>query len=588
MSDNAAALPTRNEATDLVNCKVLLNGTAMSGEYRITSLSVQKSFNKISAAKIVFADGDPAKQDFLISSKEDALTPGSKIEIQMGYHSKAATIFKGIVISHAIRSAKGKNSCLHIEARDSAFKLCIGRNNHCYADQGDSDIIESIAKKAGYAAGDLDIASPMLSHKQMVQYNVSDWDFIVSRAEMNGMLVLTDDNRLTVKKPDTSGEPAAVIAYGVDVILFESGIDGRSQLKEIKTHAWNYSDQKVEDSPDASVDFSESGNLKAADVADAMGIGEENLFHAGNLTDEELKAWGNARLLKSRLAKICGKVTVKGLSTIRPGQVIKLKGFSKRFNGPVFVTGISQQYDKSIWETEITFGLDPEWFYQKSDIIERPAAGLLPGISGLQIGIVMQLESDPDNQDRVKVRLPLVDDHEGIWARVASLDAGDARGSFFRPELKDEVVVGFLQGDPRHAVILGMLNSSAKPAPIKAKDANPEKGFVTRSKMKFIFNDEKKSVCLETPKGKKIAINDDEDSIVLSDQHQNKISLTADGITLESGKDIQLKATSGEIKLEALNISNKADAQFSAEGNATAVIKSSGQTVVKGSIVNIN
>jgi uncharacterized protein involved in type VI secretion and phage assembly len=254
----------------------------------------------------------------------------------------------------------------------------------------------------------------------------------------------------------------------------------------------------------------------------------------------------------------------------------------------VLVTGVVQHFDKSIWETEIQFGLPAQWFYQKEELTARPAGGLLPGVSGLQIGVVLQLENDPDKQDRIKIQLPLVDSQEGIWARVASLDAGNNRGSYFRPEIKDEVVVGFLNDDPRHAVVLGMLNSSAKPAPIGAKDSNPQKGFVTRSQLKFLFDDEKKTVTLETPKGKTIEVDDEGDSIVLSDQHGNKISMTADGITLESGKDLQLKAASGTISLEGLNIDQKADAKFSAQGNAQAALQSSGQTVVKGSIVNIN
>ena len=189
---------------------------------------------------------------------------------------------------------------------------------------------------------------------------------------------------------------------------------------------------------------------------------------------------------------------------------------------------------------------------------------------------------------RVKIQLPLVDTKDGIWARVASLDAGKDRGSFFRPEIQDEVIVGFLNDDPRYPVILGMLNSSAKPAPIQAKDTNHDKGFITRSKMKLTFNDEKKVVLIETPKGKKIEINDDSDSITFSDQHQNKISMTSDGISIESGKNISLKTSAGDITMEAINIEAKANAKFSAQANAQAQLQSSGQTVVKGSIVNIN
>jgi len=122
MNDNSNAPPSRDQATDLVNYKILLNGTAICGEYKVISLNVQRSFNRVAAAKIVLADGDPALQDFPISGKDDACKPGSKLEIQMGYHSQAKTVFSGIIVSHSIRSAKNKHSILIIEARDSGLQ----------------------------------------------------------------------------------------------------------------------------------------------------------------------------------------------------------------------------------------------------------------------------------------------------------------------------------------------------------------------------------------------------------------------------------------------------------------------------------
>jgi Rhs element Vgr protein len=585
---NGTAISTRNEATDLINFQILLNGNAMNGEYKVVSLNAFKSFNKISSAKVTIADGKVEAQDFPISSKEDGLLPGAEIEIAVGYHTQSKTIFKGIIVKHGIKAVKGQRSVLTIEAKDKAVKLTKCRKNHFFSDKTDSDIIQAVVKDSGYAGNDVDIATTSVQHKEMVQYNVVDWDFIVSRAEMNGMLVLTDDNKLVIKSPDTTQQPLKEITYGVDVIGFEGEIDAGSQLKQITSHTWSYKDQKVEDSPEAKVSFTESGNLKADDLAKAIGFNDYHLFHTGNLSNGELKSWSNSYLLKSRLAKTVGRVTIKGTTEIKPGQVIKLNGFSKRFNGNVFVTGIRQSFGASIWETDVQFGLPDQWFYQRDDIIEKPASGLIPGINGLQIGIVTQLENDPDGEHRVKIQLPLVDTKDGIWARVASLDAGKDRGSFFRPEIQDEVVVGFLNDDPRYPVILGMLNSSAKPAPIQAKDTNHDKGFVTRSKMKLTFNDEKKVVLIETPKGKKIEINDDSDSITFSDQHQNKISMTSDGISIESGKNISLKTSAGDITMEAINVEAKANAKFNAQANAQAQLQSSGQTVVKGSIVNIN
>ena len=116
---------------------------------------------------------------------------------------------------------------------------------------------------------------------------------------------------------------------------------------------------------------------------------------------------------------------------------------------------------------------------------------------------------------------------DGVWARVASLDAGCDRGFFFRPEVGDEVVVGFLEDDPRRAVILGMLHSSAKAAPLAGSDDNHEKVYQSRSKMRLSFNDEKKMVRLETP-GRQPASPSARrtKAIRIEDQNGNKIEMT--------------------------------------------------------------
>ena len=84
----------------------------------------------------------------------------------------------------------------------------------------------------------------------------------------------------------------------------------------------------------------------------------------------------------------------------------------------------------------------------------------------MQIGVVTRLKNDPDGENRIMVRIPVIHkDDEGAWCRVSFLDAGNERGMFFLPEIGDEVIVGFINNDPRHGVVLGMLNSRAKPAP---------------------------------------------------------------------------------------------------------------------------
>lgn len=234
------------------------------------------------------------------------------------------------------------------------------------------------------------------------------------------------------------------------------------------------------------------------------------------------------------------------------------------------------------------FGLDPVWFSETYDINEAPAAGLTPAVKGLQYGVVSQLQDDPLGEYRIMVKLPIVNsDEQGIWCRLATLDAGENRGSFFLPEIGDEVLVGFINEDPNNAVIVGMLNSSAKPAPLKAEDANNIKGFVTRSELKFLFDDDKKSVTIETPAGKKVIIDEDAGEITLQDENSNSLKMNKDGISIESGKDLTLKAT-GDVKIDGVNIEITGQAEVKASGNAGTELSSSATTTIKGSIVQIN
>jgi uncharacterized protein involved in type VI secretion and phage assembly len=167
------------------------------------------------------------------------------------------------------------------------------------------------------------------------------------------------------------------------------------------------------------------------------------------------------------------------------------------------------------------------------------------------------------------------------------LDAGNERGFAFRPEIGDEVIVGFINEDPNQGVVLGMLYSSSHPSHLELSDDNHQKGYVSRSGMKMMFDDELKKMEMETPAGKKIVMDEDEDSITITDDHGNSITMNGEGIVIESGSDMTIKS-SGDINLEGVNINIKSQAELKAEGSAAATFSSSGTTTVKGSLIQIN
>jgi len=588
---NTRLLPNQDR-TDLVTFTIVINGQKVGKEIGVVSIAVNKEVNKISWAKIIMQDGDVSKEDFEISNQQ-TFKPGNSIEIKAGYHSNETTIFKGIIIKHGIKILRERHSVLEIECRDVAIKLTAGKKNKYFiSDSGikDADVIEEILRPYSIRS-DIKTETSDATHKEIVQYYSTNWDFIVSRAEICGKLVTTDDGILKVKKPDFTQQPVVTLQYGGTIIELEATMDATHQYAAVNAASWSYANQQLSEQDATDPGIQEEGNLSSSDLSSVLGLDSYKLRHSGKINDQELRGWASSLWLKSKLSKIKGRIKFLGFADVKPGSLVELKGVGDRFNGKAFVSTVRHSIGGGNWYTDIQVGLSAKWFAQEDDISSLPASGLIPAISGLQIGIVTQLESDPDGEHRIQVRIPVIDaTADGIWARVACVDAGNERCSYFRPEVNDEVIVGFINDDPRNAVVLGMFNSSAKPVPTDVfpeKDDNHIKGFVTRSKLKFTFDDDKKIITLETPAVNKVVLDDDDGSILLQDQSGNKITMNSDGITVESVKDLVLKAAQN-VTIQGIKISAEANSEFAAKGNTKASLQSSGQTEVKGGTVMIN
>src|SRR5215212_313772 len=98
--------------------------------------------------------------------------------------------------------------------------------------------------------------------------------------------------------------------------------------------------------------------------------------------------------------------------------------------------------------------------------------------NGIVIGLVIDLK-DEENIGRVKVKYPHLEDQPSDWARLASPMAGNKRGTFFRPEVGDEVLVAFEHGEPRRPYIIGALWSKVDPPP-------PDDGDTEKNNWRFI------------------------------------------------------------------------------------------------------
>lgn len=577
----ALQIPAANNAS-VLTFTIKVGGNAIPQTFNVVSAMVNKQANKIPVCNISILDGAAASGDFPASN--DALfIPGKELELWAGYSSTEEILFKGIIIKHSIKIREHSTPLLIIEVKDKCIKLAEGLHSKYFTEKKDNEIIEEILGTYGI---DKDIEATTPAIKELVQYYSSDWDFIVTRAEANGKLCFAENGKLIVKKPVTSASALEVV-FGATILEFDAEIDARNQYKGVKSTGWDAANQSLLNVTGAEPSLPAVSNLSNSDLSSAVYNEDFLLQHGGMLAEDSLQGWADAALMKSRLAKVCGRVKFRGYSKIKPGDVITLSGVGDRFNGDVYVTGVRHELYKGNWSTDVQFGLSTKWFAKENDVTHLSAGGMLPGVKGLQIGIVTDLE-DPENEFRVKVKIPAISNtEEGIWARMITPDAGKNRGIFFRPEIDDEVIIGFLHEDPNNPVILGAVFSSALTSPLAQAKDNDEKGLVTRSEMKWVWNDKKKALNIESPAGKKIIIDEDAGEISIADENGNKFIMNKDGISIESSKEIKIKAGT-DLKMEGTNAELKASAGCTVKASGSMEVSSSATTTVKGSMVMIN
>ncbi|MDX2417957.1 MAG: type VI secretion system tip protein VgrG [Xanthomonadales bacterium] len=575
--------PGNTRSAHLTTMSVIADGVELGAQYRIVSIEISREANRIPKASIVLLDGDPAAQTFS-TSEEDNLIPGVDVEIRGGYASEVSSLFNGIVTRHRIEVGDAGATRLVIELRDPVFRMTQARHSRNFSEVKSSDIMEQLI--AAYPNLTAEVSTTTFTHPQVVQQQISDWDFLVLQAEANGYDVITIDGTVKIASPVTMGTAATTATFGQNLLSADLELNAENQLASVETGAWDSANQELTLSDTSDAATAGPGNITGASIA---GDAKTQLRHHGKLDQSSLDQWAATEMGRDRRSAIRGRVKVQGTEALIPGVLIELGGLGSRFNGLGYVSGIRHRLGRGNWRSEAIIGSDPRAHGEKHLLNAGLAAGASSMVSGLQIGIVIALENDPQGEDRIQIKYTTISETDGeVWARQALLDAGDGRGTTFRPEIGDEVIVGLLNSDPNDPVILGAVHSSAKPTPIEGSNDNHEKAIVTRSGMRLHFDDDKIIATIDTPSGNSIVLSEDESSIVIADQNDNKLTLNDSGIALESLKDITVSSSGGDVKIEGINVEISASASVKMDGSGTAELTSSGSTTVKGSIVQIN
>lgn len=200
---------------------------------------------------------------------------------------------------------------------------------------------------------------------------------------------------------------------------------------------------------------------------------------------------------------------------------------------------------------------------------------------GVFIGIVIDIR-DPDNQGRVQVTLPWAPDSGGQryegWARLATLFGGNNRGSWFIPDVDDEVLLCFEHGDPRRPFVLGGLWNGRDKAPEQMDGAgrNFKKVLRSRNGVKITLDDQdgQEQLELETPGGQRITLKDGPGAVEVTDSNGNSVKLETSGITVTASAKVTVNASQVAISAGLVTV-DAGMSRFSGVVQADTVISNS-------------
>ena len=212
---------------------------------------------------------------------------------------------------------------------------------------------------------------------------------------------------------------------------------------------------------------------------------------------------------------------------------------------------------------------------------ERVPSGLGGRWYGVAPALVVDIK-DPDNQGRVKVTLPWSVDGKGAryesWARLATMMGGKNRGSWFVPDVDDEVLVAFEHGDPRRPYVLGGMWNGRDQAPESMDGAgnNYKKVLRSRNGVKVTLDDQdgQEKLILETPGGQKITLKDGPGAVEVVDSNGNSVKLETAGVTVTAAAKVTVNASQVAISAGLVTV-DAGMSKFSGVVQADTVISNS-------------
>jgi uncharacterized protein involved in type VI secretion and phage assembly len=549
---------------------------------------------------------DPAR---VVLSKA-GIQIGSKInlKVQAGDAGAPLLLLAGEVTAMEVE-IDSHGSVTEVRGMDLSHRLFRGRTVAAYANMTAAEVVRKVVQRAGLTAGTIDIPEGGRGGQdhQISQDNLTDWEFLSRLADITGAEVSMNEGKLDFlvpKPPDAAPDSSArakqnplVLEAGTNLSALRAGLTAAEQVASVEVRGWDFeAKQAVTATAPAKAPNVEVGTTPDA-LAGKFGshtfLGSDVPYR--NHADANAAAKSLAGQIAGGFAEIEG--VAKGNVKLRAGAQVALSNVGQPFEGKYTLTSTRHLFSQDAGYTTA---------FTVSGRQERSLYGMTAGrtggggrfsVNGLAPAVVTD-NKDPKNMGRVKLKFPwLADDYQTDWARVAQIGAGKDRGAVMLPEVNDEVLVGFEQGDFDAPYVLAGLHNGQDTQPKPGFD--PVDGNSGQVNGRWFFSRTgHKLVFAETASGDDgitLATGDGKYRLIL-DKKGTKVTVHSDGTVLVEGKQgVTVDSGTGplELKGQSVKVTSQStlDVQgqsVSVNGQGTAEFKSSGVVTVQGSLVKIN
>lgn len=513
---------------------------------------------------------------------------GAEIEVSARANDATAPtrIFAGVIAAHEPEFVLDQEYCVMVvRAYDRLHFLHRGNVTKTFTQMTDSAIAQAVIAEAGLSA---QVTATTGQNEHFYRGDLSNYDLLQFLARRNGYVVIADARSVHFKPPDALGKPTVVAEYGKAIRDFRPTLTTTGQVNEVSVSGWDPAQKSRAHGTISTPTLAPTAtgiDKRGPAIAQAAQSATAKL-HFADVVNIQGAAQSVAKAMLNRIVAgdLVAEGSMDGSGLLAAGGKLTVRHVGTRFSGTYLISrvrhvfNVEEGYYTEFWLGGMSSGTVGTLI--NSDDTRRTVRD--NQVTGLMVGIVTD-NKDDKSWGRVKVKLPaFTEDHTSWWAPVVSAGAGANRGFFAMPEVNDEVIVAFANGDLNQPFVLGGVWNGKDATPSKQGAAVTSSGveireFKTRVGHVLRFTDtsgsEKIELLDKTGNNKLViesadgaftidctgpmTINAGKDATIVAKadatiKAQANITVTGTAITVEAKSKLSLKAPSIEIAGQAM------------------------------------